>query len=137
MIAHIGGVPLEELLGAADFVTLHLPLTPATRGLIGERELRRMRATATLVNTARGPIVDEAALGAALRDGAIAGAALDVFEFEPEVSEELLGLDNVMLVPHLGSATVETRTAMSELAVANTLAVLAGERAPTPVELAP
>ena len=92
-----------------------------------------MRADAYLVNTARGPVVDEAALAEALRDGMIAGAALDVFEREPEVHPALLGLDNVVLVPHLGSATVETRTAMAELAAANVVAVLAGQPPPAPV----
>jgi glyoxylate reductase len=92
-----------------------------------------MRGDAYLVNTARGPVVDEAALAAALRDGAIAGAALDVFEREPEVHPGLVALDNVVLVPHLGSATIETRTAMAELAAANAIAVLAGDDPPTPV----
>ena len=87
-----------------------------------------MREDAYLVNTARGPVVDEAALAVALRDGVIAGAALDVFEHEPAVHPDLVGLENAVLVPHLGSATVETRTAMAELAAANAVAVLAGER---------
>ena len=112
---------------------MHCPLTPETRHLIDASALARMRDDAYLVNSARGPIVDEAALAAALRDGAIAGAALDVFEHEPEVHPGLVGLDNVVLVPHLGSATVETRTAMAELAAANAIAVLAGEDPPTPV----
>jgi glyoxylate reductase len=92
-----------------------------------------MKRSAYLVNTARGPIVDEAALAAALRDGAIAGAGLDVFEREPEVHPELLELENVALVPHLGSATIETRTAMATLAADNALAVLRGEQPPTPI----
>ena len=92
-----------------------------------------MRDDAYLVNTARGPVVDEAALATALRDGVIAGAALDVFEREPEVEPALLALDNVVLVPHLGSATVETRTAMAELAAANVAAVLRGDEPPSPV----
>ena len=92
-----------------------------------------MKSSTYLVNTARGPIVDEAALAAALREGVIAGAGLDVFEHEPQVHPELLDLENVTLVPHLGSATVETRTAMAVLAADNTLAVLRGEQPPTPI----
>jgi glyoxylate reductase len=128
-----GRVELDELLERSHFVSLHCPLTPETRHLIDAGALERMRKDAYLVNTARGPIVDEAALAAALRDGTIAGAALDVFEREPEVHPDLHRLENAVLVPHLGSATVETRTAMAELAAANSIAVLAGQRAPTPV----
>jgi glyoxylate reductase len=128
-----GQVELGELLERSHAVSLHCPLTPETRHLIDAAALARMRDDAYLVNTARGPIVDEAALAAALRDGVIAGAALDVFEREPAVDPDLLGLDNVVLVPHLGSATRETRTAMAELAAANVIAVLAGEDPPTPV----
>jgi glyoxylate reductase len=119
-------VGLDELLERSHAVSLHCPLTPETRHLIGADALRRMRDDAFLVNTARGPVVDEAALAEALREGVIAGAALDVFEHEPEVHPGLVGLDNAVLVPHLGSATVETRTAMAELAAANVIAVLAG-----------
>jgi glyoxylate reductase len=126
-------VELPELLERSHFVSLHCPLTPETRHLIDAEALARMRPDAYLVNTARGPVVDEAALAAALRDGTIAGAGLDVFEREPEVHPDLVGLENVVLIPHLGSATVETRTAMAELAAANAIAVLAGEPAPTPV----
>jgi len=128
-----GQIEFTELLERSHFISVHCPLTPETRHLIDEGALARMRDDAYLVNTARGPIVDEAALAVALRDGTIAGAALDVFEHEPEVHPELVGLDNVVLVPHLGSATVETRTAMAELAAANAIAVLAGEEPPTPV----
>ena len=128
-----GRVELPELLKRADVVSLHCPLTPETRHLIDAAALARMRDDAYLVNTARGPVVDEAALATALRDGVIAGAALDVFEREPEVEPALLALDNVVLVPHLGSATVETRTAMAELAAANVAAVLRGVDPPTPV----
>jgi len=128
-----GQVALGELLERADVVSLHCPLTDATRHLIDAAALARMRDDAYLVNTARGPIVDEPALAAALGDGVIAGAALDVFEREPEVHADLLGLENVVLVPHLGSATVETRTAMAELAAANVIAVLAGDDPLTPV----
>jgi glyoxylate reductase len=134
--AELGGarqLELNELLASADVVTLHVPLSEATHHLIDAAKLDLMRESAYLVNTARGPIVDEAALAAALKAGKIAGAALDVFEHEPEVHPDLLELDNVVLLPHLGSATVETRTAMAELAARNVLAVLAGEDPPTPV----
>jgi glyoxylate reductase len=124
---------LDELLAGADVVSLHCPLTPQTRHLIDGDRLRRMKPSAFLVNTARGPVVDEAALADALRAGTIAGAGLDVFEREPEVHAGLLDLDNVVLIPHLGSATVETRTAMAVLAARNALAVLAGERPPAPL----
>jgi len=128
-----GRVELGELLERSHVVSLHCPLTPETRHLIDAGALARMRGDAYLVNTARGPVVDEAALAGALRDGVIAGAALDVFEREPEVHPGLAGLENVVLVPHLGSATVETRTAMAELAAANVAAVLRGDDPPTPV----
>ena len=131
-----GRVELGELLDRSHAVSLHCPLTPETHHLIDAAALGRMRADAYLVNTARGPVVDEAALAAALGDGRIAGAALDVFEREPDVHPSLLALDNVMLIPHLGSATVETRTAMAELAAANAIAVLAGDDPPTPVRSA-
>jgi glyoxylate reductase len=128
-----GQVELGELLERSHIVSLHCPLTPETRHLIDADALGRMRDDAYLINTARGPVVDEAALAVALRDGVIAGAGLDVFEREPEVHPDLIGLDNVVLIPHLGSATVETRTAMAELAAANAIAVLAGDDPPTPV----
>jgi glyoxylate reductase len=108
-------------------------LTPDTRHLIDARRLSLMDPDAYLVNTARGPIVDEAALAQALRAGSIAGAALDVFEHEPAVHAGLLELENVVLIPHLGSATIETRTAMAGLAARNALAVLGGQTPPTPV----
>lgn len=126
-------VDLDELLTVSDVVSLHCPYGPATHHLIGAEQLAAMKSSTYLVNTARGPIVDEAALAAALRAGVIAGAGLDVFEHEPQVHPELLDLENVTLVPHLGSATVETRTAMAVLAADNTLAVLRGERPPTPI----
>jgi lactate dehydrogenase-like 2-hydroxyacid dehydrogenase len=126
-------LPLDELLASADVVSLHCPLTPETRHLIDRAALERMGESAYLVNTARGPIVDEAALARALAEGVIAGAGLDVFEEEPAVHPGLLDLDNVVLVPHLGSATVETRAAMADLAVRNVVAVLRGEPALTPV----
>jgi glyoxylate reductase len=124
---------LDELLTQADVVSLHVPLSPETRGLIDEGALARMKPTAFLVNTSRGPVVDEGALATALRNGTIAGAGLDVYEREPDVHPELLELDNVVLLPHLGSATVETRTAMAVLAARNALAVTSGEAPLTPV----
>jgi glyoxylate reductase len=124
------GIPLDELLGTADVVSLHLPLSEQTRHMIDEAALARMKPTAVLVNTSRGPIVDEEALVAALASGSIAGAALDVFEREPEVHPGLLGLENVVLVPHLGSATRETREAMGMLCVEALRAVLLEDRVP-------
>ena len=121
------------MLGAADFVSIHLPLTEGTAGLIGADELARMKPTAVLVNTARGPIVDEEALAAALRSGAIWAAGLDVFEREPEVHPDLLDLDNAVLLPHIASASIPTRLAMAQLAVDNVLALHRGEEPPTPV----
>src|SRR5437763_2315220 len=109
-------VSFEELLGRADVVSLHCPLTPETRHLIDAAALRAMKPGAVLINTTRGPVVDETALADALEAGEIAGAALDVFEREPAVEPRLLRLENVVLTPHLGSATVETRTAMAVLA---------------------
>jgi glyoxylate reductase len=126
-------VDFDELLASSDVVSLHCPLTPATRHLINGERLRQMKPTAYLVNTTRGPVVDEAALAAALRDNVIAGAGLDVFEREPEVHPDLVELENVVLLPHLGSATIETRTAMGELAAQNAIAVLDGTDPPTPV----
>lgn len=124
---------LDELLTISDVVSLHCPYGANTHHLIGAQQLATMKPEAYLVNTARGPIVDEAALAQALREGVIAGAGLDVFEREPAVHPELLELENVALVPHLGSSTVETRTAMAVLASENTLAVLRGEDPVTPV----
>ncbi len=126
-------LPLDELLAQADVVSLHCPLSTETRHLIDAEALGQMGPSAFLVNTTRGPVVDEAALADALRSGAIAGAGLDVFEREPIVHPGLLELDNVVLAPHLGSATVETRTAMGVLAARNVVAVLGGSDAVTPV----
>ncbi len=125
-----GGVPLGELLARADVVSLHLPLSEETRHLIDSAALAQMKRGAVLVNTSRGPIVDEAALVEALTAGRIAGAALDVFEHEPEVHPGLLGLENVVLVPHLGSATRETREAMGMLCVEALRAVLLEGKTP-------
>ena len=124
------GIPLRRLLAGSDFVSIHCPLTPETHHLIGRRELGLMKRTAILVNTARGPIVDEKALIGALRRGRIAGAGLDVYEREPIVTAALRRLKNVVLLPHLGSATVETRRRMLDMAIANVRAALAGRRPP-------
>lgn len=126
-------LPLDRLLSTADVVSLHCPLTPETRHLIDQRALTRMKRTAYLINTARGPVVDEAALAWALQQRLIAGAALDVYEKEPEVHPGLLELENVLLIPHIASATTETRTAMADLAASNVLAVLGGGPPLTPV----
>ena len=126
-------MPLDRLLAEADVVSLHCPLTPETHHLIGAAELAAMKPSAVLVNAARGPIVDEAALAEALAERRIAAAGLDVYEHEPQVEPRLLELDNVVLTPHLGSATVETRTAMAELAARNAISVLSGQGPLTPV----
>ncbi len=123
-------LPLPDLLQEADFVTLHAPLTPETKHLIGARELRLMKKSAFLINASRGPVVDEKALVEALQQGVIAGAGLDVFEEEPRVPVELLQMENVVLLPHIGSATQATREKMSLVAVNNILAVLRGEIPP-------
>jgi glyoxylate reductase len=122
---------LEQLLAEADFISIHTNLTPETRHLFSTDQFRAMKDTAVLVNTSRGPVVDEAALAQALRDGEIFGAGLDVFENEPEVHPDLLALDSAVIIPHLGSATVDTRRAMGLLAVENVFAALDGERPPT------
>lgn len=122
--------PLRELLKTADFVTLHVPLAPDTKHLIGQKELQLMKKSAFLINASRGPVVDEKALVEALRSGSIAGAGLDVFEAEPKVTPELLKMENTLLVPHVGSATDETREKMALVAVNNLLAVIRGEVPP-------
>ena len=127
---HAEHADLETLLRESDFLSLHVPLTPETHHLIDSKAFRLMKATAILINTARGPVVDEEALVEALRNGKIAGAGLDVFEGEPRVNPDLSVLDNVVLAPHIGSATGETRLQMALLAVRNLLALLAGERPP-------
>ena len=126
-------VSLPELLNRSDVVSLHIPLTPETRGLIGTRELAMMKPSAHLINTARGPVVDEAALVDALRRGLIAGAGLDVYEHEPTVHPDLLHYENVLLLPHIGSATRSTREQMGRMAADNLLAVLNGRPAPNQV----
>jgi len=124
---------LDALLGAADFVSIHTPLTPETTHLIGADELDNMKPEAVLVNTSRGPVVDEAALADALAEGRIFAAGLDVYEKEPEVHPKLLELENAVLAPHIGSASVETRDRMAVLAAENIVAVLSGEEPKTPV----
>jgi glyoxylate reductase len=132
-----GAIPLEELLSRADVVSIHCPLTSATRHLMGAAQFARMKRSAILVNTARGPIVDEAALVAALEAGTVAGAGLDVFEDEPRVHPGLVGRDDVVLVPHIGSATSATRARMAELALTDAVRVLRGERPRNPVNEVP
>jgi glyoxylate reductase len=126
-------MPVDRLLATSDVVSLHCPSTPETHHLIDQTALARMKRTAYLINTSRGPVVDEAALAWALAERRIAGAALDVYEQEPVVHAGLLSLENVLLIPHLASATTETRTAMADLAVSNVLAVLGGQPALTPL----
>jgi glyoxylate reductase len=124
------GVPLDQLLAESDFVSLHVPLAPETRHLIDARALSQMKPTAYLINTARGPVVDEAALVAALKAGQIAGAGLDVYEDEPTMAVGLADCPNALLLPHLGSATHATRAAMSRIAAENLVAALQGRRPP-------
>jgi glyoxylate reductase len=124
---------LDRLLNTSDVVSLHVPLTAETKHLIDRKAIARMKRSAYLVNTARGPVIDEEALAWAMQQRLLAGAALDVYENEPAIHPDLLKLDNVLLLPHIGSATTETRTAMADLAVDNVLAVLAGHPPLTPV----
>ncbi|MSP82194.1 MAG: D-glycerate dehydrogenase [Alphaproteobacteria bacterium] len=126
-------VPLANLLARSDFVSLHCPSTPETRHIIDAARLAAMRPTAILINTARGDVVDEAALASALGEGRIAAAGLDVYEREPAIEAALMGLENVVLLPHLGSATAETRTAMGDCVLDNVAAFLAGRPLPNPV----
>lgn len=126
-------MPLDQLLNTSDVVSLHVPLAPDTHHLIDRNALTRMKRSAYLVNTSRGPVVDEAALAWALGEHLLAGAALDVYENEPAIHPDLLRLENVLLAPHLGSATTETRTAMAALAADNVIAVLSGLPPLTPV----
>jgi glyoxylate reductase len=124
---------LDELLRESDFVSIHTPLTDETRHLIGERELGLMRPNSVLVNTSRGPVVDEGSLADALEDKRIFAAGLDVYEEEPKVHPRLLEVENVVLAPHIGSATIETRDRMATLAAENLAAVLRGEEPKSPV----
>jgi glyoxylate reductase len=122
---------LDQLLSESDFVSLHTNLSPETRHLINAERLRQMKPTAVLVNTSRGPVIDEEALADALASGEIFAAGLDVFEREPEVHPKLIELENVVIIPHLGSATVDTRLAMGMLAIDNLFTALEGGRPPT------
>ena len=123
-------VSFEEGLAQADFVTIHTPLTDDTRHLINAERLALMKPSAVLVNTSRGPVVDEAALATALGDGTIFAAGLDVFENEPQIHPDLVGLDNAFLFPHWGSTTDEDRAWMTEMAISNVIAALKGEPVP-------
>jgi len=123
----------DRVLNTSDVISLHVPLLPETRHLIDRKALARMKRSAYLINTARGPVVDEEALVWALKERLISGAALDVYEHEPKVHAELMTLENVLLAPHLASGTTETRTAMAELAASNVIAVLSGRDPITPI----
>jgi glyoxylate reductase len=123
-------VGFDELLERSDFITIHTPLTPKTRHMFSTEQFKRMKKSAYLINTARGPVVDEEALVKALKDKQIKGAGLDVYEEEPKVHPELLKMDNVVLLPHIGSASVETRTKMSTMAAENISAALKGKEPP-------
>jgi glyoxylate reductase len=123
------------LLKEADIISIHTPLTPQTRHLIGYKELAMMKRTTVLINTARGPIIDEKALVKALKNGDIFAAGLDVYENEPKMEDGLADLPNVVLLPHIGSATIETRTAMSLLAAENAIAIMQGKKPPTPITI--
>jgi glyoxylate reductase len=124
-------VELEDLLEQADFISIHTNLTDETRHLFSHEQFKRMKSTAVLANTSRGPVVDEAALADALESGEIFAAGLDVFEQEPSVNDKLLDLENAVIIPHLGSATVDTRNAMGHVAVDNVFAALDGTKPPT------
>jgi glyoxylate reductase len=132
-LANAEFMPLDRLLATSDVVSLHCPLLPETRHLIDRKSLAKMKRSAYLINTSRGPVVDEAALAWALKERLIAGAALDVYEEEPTVNADLIRLENVMLIPHLASATTETRTAMADLAASNVINVLSGRPPITPL----
>lgn len=127
-------LPLEDLLKQSDFISIHVPLLDSTRHLINAENLKLMKSSAYLVNTSRGPVIDEAALAVALANKTIRGTALDVFEFEPKITPELLQLDNVILTPHIASATEETRSKMSALAATNIIEALEGRTPPNLVK---
>ncbi len=129
-------VPFDSVLDQSDFISVHVPLLPATRHLLGTAQFASMKRNAILINTSRGPVVDEAALADALAAGEIAGAGLDVFEREPQVEPRLLDMENVVLAPHIASASVDTRTKMCMMAARNCVAALAGDRPPNLVNTA-
>ncbi len=126
-------MPLNTLLEEADFISIHCPLTEETHHLINEDRMKQIKKGAYLINTARGPVVDEAALIEALKSGRLAGAGLDVYEFEPKVSAALLEMEQVVLLPHIGSGTTETRAEMSRICARNIIEVFEGRKAVTPV----
>ncbi len=123
-------VDLDTLFEQSDFISIHVPLLPSTKHLITTREIRKMKPTAYIINTARGPIIDEDALILALKENWIEGAAIDVFEEEPKMRQELKELDNVILTPHIGSATREARIEMARMAAANVIEVLINNKEP-------
>jgi glyoxylate reductase len=127
---HATRVPMDDLLARSDFITLHTPLLPGTRHLIDASALKKMKSTACVINTSRGPVIDEAALVEALRNGVIAGAGLDVYENEPTLTPGLRELENVTLLPHIGSASYATRGKMAEMAARNIIAYFNGEAPP-------
>lgn len=124
-------VPFDQLLAESDFISLHVPLLPETRHLMDAKAFAKMKRSAILINTSRGPVIDETALVTALREGTIAGAGLDVYEHEPKLASGLTALDNVVLLPHIGSASITTRSKMAEIAARNVIAFFAGETPPT------
>jgi glyoxylate reductase len=124
---------LEELMSNSDFISIHVPLTPETKHLVGEKELRLMKKTAYLINTSRGAVIDEVALVKILQEKVIQGAGLDVYENEPKLSEGLIQLDNVILLPHIASASFGTRSKMAEMAAKNVIAVLNGQAPINPI----
>lgn len=126
-------VSLEELMKNSDFLSIHVPLTPETKHLIGEKELRLMKKTAYLINTSRGAVIDEMALVKILQEKVIQGAGLDVYENEPKLSDGLIQLDNVILLPHIASASIGTRSKMAEMAAKNIIAVLGGQAPINPI----
>ena len=126
---------MDELLRESDYISLHVPLTPDTKHMLGAEQFAKMKSTAILINTARGPVIDEAALADALKNHVIAAAGLDVYEREPEIYSALKELDNVVLMPHVGSATFDTRTNMGLMIARNIEAVLAGKLPPNQVRV--
>ncbi len=126
-------MPLTELLGQSDFISVHCPLTDKTRHLLNSGNMHQIKKGAYLINTARGPVVEEKAMIEAIKTGHIAGAGLDVYEFEPHISDELMGLENVVMLPHIGSGTVETRNEMSRICARNIIEVFNNRKPLTPV----